>query len=137
MKHSDALARCPIDVPRSEHGHVILFGLLGGKASHVEFVAEQYPELAGLSPSNCADDRSDTDDIEGTVDSISNVLEKNIPTSDEVMDDDETVVTNTIRKGNASDRADYNQIRSNDFQNNLVGLCKKLILISEHRKHYQ
>ncbi len=75
---------------------------------------------------------STNDDIEGTVDSISNVLEKNIPTSDEVLDDDETVVTNTIKKGNASDRADYNQIRSNEFQSNL-GVVQKNFLTKTGR----
>lgn len=72
------------------------------------------------------------DDIEGTVDSISNVLEKNIPTSEEVLDDDESVVTNTIKKGNASDRADYNQIRSNEFQSNL-GIVQKNFLTKTGR----
>lgn len=74
---------------------------------------------------------SSADDIEGTVDSISSVLEKNLPSSDEVLEDDE-MVTNTLKKGTAKDRADYNKIRSNDFQSNL-GIVQKNFLTKTGR----
>ena len=88
--------------------------------------------LALFSQLSFAQGNGGDEDIEGAVDAISNVLEKNIPSSEEVIEDDEEAVSNTIKKGNATDRANYNQIRSNEFQKNL-GVVQKNFLVKTGR----
>jgi len=70
--------------------------------------------------------------IEENVDRISNMLEKNIPTNTQVIEDTDTGFEGSLSDAKKNNRAQYNDIRSNEFSDRL-GIVQKNILNKTHR----